>query len=139
MRVSKFNLTPITSNVTSPRQTPPPRFNLKKGLKEGFNIVLKGVEKTTSVLPGGAIFSAAIREIRENTLSPQYPEAPLRRFQAEQDMENLLELQRQNQLFSMYYLNLQETLSRENRRFSTISNVMKARHETAKTAINNIR
>jgi len=39
----------------------------------------------------------------------------------------------------MQYLALQEEVQQENRRFTTISNVLKAKHETAKAAIGNIR
>jgi hypothetical protein len=45
----------------------------------------------------------------------------------------------ESQAFNLYYLEIQEEMSRENRRFSALSNVMKARHETAKSAIGNIR
>jgi hypothetical protein len=48
-------------------------------------------------------------------------------------------LQESNQLFSMQYLELQEKMQQENRQYSTVSNVLKTRHESAKTAISNIR
>lgn len=40
---------------------------------------------------------------------------------------------------NMYYLQIQERVNAENRSFTTISNVLKAEHETVKTAIGNIR
>jgi hypothetical protein len=52
------------------------------------------------------------------------------------DMERVMH---ESQAFNLYYLEIQEEMSRENRRFSALSNVMKARHETAKSAIGNIR
>jgi hypothetical protein len=48
-------------------------------------------------------------------------------------------LQQQSQDFNLQFLQLQEGLSQENRRFSTLSNVLKARHDTSKTVIQNIR
>jgi hypothetical protein len=39
----------------------------------------------------------------------------------------------------MYYLKLQEQMSAESRSYSAISNVLKARHDTMKNAIGNIR
>jgi hypothetical protein len=45
----------------------------------------------------------------------------------------------QSQEFNLYYLQLQEQLSAENRAFSTMSNVLKTRHDTVKNAIGNIR
>ena len=40
---------------------------------------------------------------------------------------------------NMYYLQLQEQMSQESRNYSAISNVLKARHDTMKNAIGNIR
>jgi len=40
---------------------------------------------------------------------------------------------------NMYYLKLQEQMSAESRTYSAISNVLKARHDTMKNAIGNIR
>jgi hypothetical protein len=45
----------------------------------------------------------------------------------------------QSQEFNLYYLQLQEQLSAENRAFSAMSNVLKTRHDTVKNAIGNIR
>jgi hypothetical protein len=45
----------------------------------------------------------------------------------------------QSQEFNLYYLQLQEQLSAENRTFSAMSNVLKTRHDTVKNAIGNIR
>ncbi|MBI5524743.1 MAG: hypothetical protein HY897_00260 [Deltaproteobacteria bacterium] len=54
-------------------------------------------------------------------------------------IEATRKLQESNQMFSMQYLELQEKMQQENRQYSTLSNVLKTRHESAKTAINNIR
>lgn len=45
----------------------------------------------------------------------------------------------QSQEMNMYYLRIQEQVNAQNRSFTTLSNVMKAEHETVKTAIGNIR
>ena len=41
--------------------------------------------------------------------------------------------------FNMQYLMLQQQMQSENRQFTTLSNVMKTKHDTAKNAINNVR
>lgn len=56
-----------------------------------------------------------------------------------ESIDNAWEMQRESQAFNMEYLALQESMQSENRRFTTLSNVMKARHDTAKSAISNIR
>ncbi len=45
----------------------------------------------------------------------------------------------QAQEMNMYYLQIQEAVNAQNRTFSALSNVMKAEHDTVKTAIGNIR
>jgi hypothetical protein len=45
----------------------------------------------------------------------------------------------QSQEMNLYYLQIQEEVNAQNRAFSTLSNVLKAEHDTVKTAIGNIR
>lgn len=56
-----------------------------------------------------------------------------------ESIDQAWEMQRESQTFNMEYLALQESMQSENRRFTTLSNLMKARHDTAKSAISNIR
>ena len=44
----------------------------------------------------------------------------------------------QSQQMNLYYLQVQETMNEQNRSFTTYSDVLKAEHDTAKTAIGNI-
>ncbi len=45
----------------------------------------------------------------------------------------------QSQEMNLYYLQIQEQVNAQNRSFTALSNVLKAEHETVKTAIGNIR
>jgi hypothetical protein len=45
----------------------------------------------------------------------------------------------QSQEMNLYYLKIQEDVNAQNRSFTTLSNVLKAEHDTVKTAIGNIR
>jgi len=45
----------------------------------------------------------------------------------------------QSQEMNLYYLQVQESVNAQNRSFTTLSNVLKAQHDTVKTAIGNIR
>ena len=49
------------------------------------------------------------------------------------------QMQEMNQSFNLQYLNLQQNMQQENRQFTMMSNIMKTKHDTAKSAINNIR
>jgi len=44
-----------------------------------------------------------------------------------------------SQEMNMYLIELQERVAAQNRAFTTYSNVLKAKHDTVKNAINNIR
>jgi hypothetical protein len=47
-------------------------------------------------------------------------------------------LQQEAQTFNLQYLQLQESMQRESREFTAVTNVMKVKHDCAKSAINNI-
>jgi hypothetical protein len=55
------------------------------------------------------------------------------------DMATMQAMQRESQVFNMQLLELQEEVQQENRRFTTLSNVLRAKHDTAKAAVSNIR
>ena len=53
-------------------------------------------------------------------------------------MEATRALQAEAQTFNLQYLQLQESMQRESREFTSLTNVMKVKHDSAKAAINNI-
>jgi hypothetical protein len=53
-----------------------------------------------------------------------------------QATKNMQEMQMS---FNLQYLQLQNQLQNENRRFTMVSNIMKSKHDTVKNSINNIR
>jgi hypothetical protein len=101
-------------------------------LGDAAGALLGGVEGLTSVLPGGAIVSAALRGGVAAAASAERTAAAL----ASDPLSAALGRQAETQ---MQYLQLQQQMQDENQRFTTLSNVLKARHETAKTAIGNLR
>ena len=52
---------------------------------------------------------------------------------------NLESSLQQSQEMNLYYLQIQEAVNSQNRSFTALSNVLKAEHDTVKTAIGNIR
>ncbi len=48
-------------------------------------------------------------------------------------------MQELNQSFNLQYLSLQQNMQADNRQFTTLSNIMKTKHDTAKNSINNVR
>jgi hypothetical protein len=55
------------------------------------------------------------------------------------DINQAHAMQRESQAFNLQLLNLQQEVQDENRRFTTLSNVIKSAHDTAKAAVGNIR
>ena len=49
------------------------------------------------------------------------------------------DMTKMSQSFNIQYLDLQKQMQDENRRYTLVSNIMKTKHDTAKSAINNIR
>lgn len=125
---------PVRIETTRPRPTPAPagrRF--RDALDASADTLLGGVEAASALVPGGAVVSAAVRSGRGGAGGVAgSAEAPGGRT----DMGDLQSSMMED---NMDYLRIQQQMQAENRRYSTLSNVMKARHETAKNAINNIR
>ena len=127
--------------------------------------ILKGAEAVASVLPGGPLVAAAVKApvamsgagygagspYAAPTGSPITPRgsaaggapmpggAPDPTGGAPGDHPNVENVLADSQAFNLYYLQLQEQISAENRSYTTMSNVLKARHDTVKNAIGNIR
>jgi hypothetical protein len=54
-------------------------------------------------------------------------------------LDQMQKFQEMNQSFNMQYLQLQQNMQNESRKFSVISNIMKTKHDTAKNSISNLR
>jgi hypothetical protein len=55
------------------------------------------------------------------------------------DMAQMQAMQKESQVFNLQLLQLQENVQNENRHFTTVSNLLRASHDTAKAAISNVR
>jgi len=117
-------------------------------MRSGAGIVLRGVEVGATVL-GGPILGAAVRGVSAGVGvgAAGVGAGPLGGGVGgvggdggeQSTIDQMRAMQEQSQAFNMQYLSLQEEVQQENRRFTTVSNVLKAKHETAKSAIGNIR
>ncbi|MDY0003492.1 MAG: hypothetical protein RBU30_19495 [Polyangia bacterium] len=58
---------------------------------------------------------------------------------ASSEIEAMRQLQKEGQQHNLQYLQLQQEAQEDNRRFSLASSLLKARHDTARSAINNLR
>lgn len=139
-RISPLHVAPTTE-----RKAEPGRFSAAfRGAVSGAT---DGVAQTLALaapaIPGGAVLAAAIR----GGVASAGPSAPAGAGAAAAAtgastggdlIEATRTLQQQAQSFNVQYLQLQESMQRESREFSALSNVMKVRHDTSKAAIANI-
>lgn len=155
IRTSGPTLTRI--EATTVRATPPSvggRF--RQALSDSASVVLGGLEAVAGAVPGGSIVTAAVRGAgasaggaaggvggASSALSEgggsaggESAETPASGAAANSSVEGALA---QSADQNMYFLKIQEQLQSENRRYSALSNILKARHETVKNAIGNIR
>lgn len=99
--------------------------------------VLAGVARVAPMIPGGQLVGMAAQGLRE--LKGTAPDGLTSGVSGgDQQMSEMFEMQKQSQAFNLQYLQLQTELQDDNRRFSTLTNLMKVRHDTAKSAINNM-
>jgi len=132
------NNSPANANLAMEQQ----RANNAPDRGEKFGKVLSGVAtvalKTTAtvapLVPGGVIVGKAaegVQKLRENR--PGGLEGG-----PQDEIDKMWAMQQENQVFNMQYMQLQQEIQADNRNFSTMSNLLKVRHDTAKSAINNM-
>lgn len=151
----------VTFVQSTPRPTPTPvRVNFADVLAKGAQGLVAGAQAALNVLPGGPLVAVALRNAvggstsrpmgvsgggstGSGALGASRPEGPTGAGTTggtggagEGGIEGSLQ---QAQEMNLYYLQIQEQVNAQNRTFSTLSNVLKAEHDTVKTAIGNIR
>jgi hypothetical protein len=140
----------VTVAPTTERKTVPGRFAAAlRGAAEGLaSGIAAGVELAAPYVPGGMVLSAAVRGAanasRGSAASPGSPGSPVGGTggagpDGDGDIVQATRaLQQEARTFNLQYLQLQEGMQRESREFTALSNVMRVKHDTAKSAINNI-
>jgi len=152
---------PSTGVSTTPRAarvTAPPGQPFKAVMSASASAILSGAEQAVTRLPGGPILAAALRPPTageagqaqtgaaavgaSGAFSPEGTAgtaggATGAGAGGETGGVEAALTQSANQ--NLYFIEIQERISAESRSYSAISNVLKARHDTVKNAIGNIR
>ncbi|MEO7033770.1 MAG: hypothetical protein ABI548_07800 [Polyangiaceae bacterium] len=145
--------TGVYATTTAPRVTPEPARPFQQMMSAGSVAIVSGAEAAVTHLPGGSIIAAAMRS---GGSAGAVPGAPLNRAEGPTGTAtsgvaggvasgssggdpSIQAVMSQDADQNLYYLKLQEQMSAESRSYSAISNVLKARHDTMKNAIGNIR
>jgi len=143
------------------RVTAAPGQPFKAMISAGANAILSGAESAVTRLPGGPILAAALRP-GPGDVGPSQTSAGAAAGLGSSTPEGTAGTgglgsgaggggaaggenggvesalsQSANQ--NLYFIEIQERISAESRSYSAISNVLKARHDTVKNAIGNIR
>jgi hypothetical protein len=156
----------VIVDATRPRQTEAPATPFRELLAGGVSVLMGGAAVATHVM-GAPRLAAAITdaESRAATVLTGTPTASgavlptaaghlgagsgasngtaaLAAAGTGSDASDLVQMQamqRESQVFNMQLLALQDQVQQDSQRFSTLSNVMRAKHDTAKAAVSNIR
>jgi hypothetical protein len=140
-RIESIHVAPSTE-----RKAEPGRFeNALRSAASGVALgVAATVELASPYVPGGTVLSGAIRSaVQGSTASavgasnaggsaggPPSSEGDL--------LAATRTLQQEARTSNLQYLQLQESMQRESREFTALSNVMRVKHDSAKAAIANI-
>jgi hypothetical protein len=139
------NSTSVPVEPPKVRQAPSTPFGQ---VLSGNSAVVSGTQSNTGVV-GGPVLAAAVREAGSQVLGGVIGAAGggtaataagiVNASSPNSEMTQMHAMQRESQQFNLQLLNLQTDIQDENRRFTTISNVLKSSHDTAKAAVSNIR
>lgn len=157
--------TGITTTPIATRVTAAPGQPFKSVMSAGASAILQGAEQAVVRLPGGPILAAAFRPapgavapaggsagaVVPGQVGAYTPEGgagtaglaagagPAGGTAGGPENGGIEAALNQSANQNLYYIEIQERMSAENRSYSAISNVLKARHDTVKNAIGNIR
>ncbi len=151
-RIETIHVAPTTERKTEPSRFGATLRAAAAGLASG---VASTVELAAPYVPGGTVLSAAVRSaasaarVRAAGFGPDPGTSAVGAAAAgagagtgtPSDGDVLAAtraLQQESQTFNLQYLQLQESMQRESREFTALTNVMKVKHDSAKAAINNI-
>ena len=146
----------IGSLVVAPsteRKAEPSRFGsaLRNAAGEVANGLAGSVALAAPYLPGGAVLAGALRAaapaasaaartgLGSTPASGSVSSSAVAAGGSGGDIvEATRVLQQEAQTSNLQFLQLQESMQRESREFTSLTNVMKVKHDSAKAAINNI-
>jgi hypothetical protein len=131
----------LTVEPSRVRQTAPPVTRFRDVLTGGIGLFLAGAETATSVV-GGPVLAAAVHGARAGLGAPVAAAAGAPAALgggSGSALGAMPEMQRESQAFNLQLLALREEGQQENRHASTLSNLLSAKHATAKAAVGNIR
>jgi hypothetical protein len=143
----------VVATNTAPRTTPAVTRPFSQVMGASANAVVAGAEAAVRSLPGGPLLAATIRPAGSGSVAVDSANLSAEgsagtaaslgsvagTASAGSGSAGVEATLASSADQNMYYLELQERISAESRAYSALSNVLKARHDTIKNAIGNIR
>ena len=121
------------SNMYDAKSAKEKKSSFGDAIKSAASGTLSTVASASKFVPGGGLVGAAAEGLKALLGGDSGGTG------GNQDqLDKMWAMQRESQMFNMQYLELQTQMQADNRNFSTMSNLMKVRHDTAKSAINNM-
>ena len=143
--------TRLELDSSRPRQTARPARPFRDLLAGGVDLLMAGAAVATNVV-AGPVLAATVHDARAGAAvalgrsatgaavtTPLAAELAGGRPGPPPEATTLQAGLQDGQLSSAQLLVLQQQIQQENQQFSTLSNVMRAKHDTAKAAVSNIR
>jgi hypothetical protein len=144
--------TRLEIDATRARQTERPAAPFRSVLAGGVSVLMTGAEVATHVV-GGPVLAAAVHDARVGAANaitgsagtvpagaaPPSALAVAGGGAGPAGTASVETLMQSGQASNLQLLALQQQVQQENQRFTTVSNVMRAKHDTAKAAVSNIR
>jgi len=124
----------LTVAPTRARQTERPAQPFREVLAGGVSLLLSGAEVATHVV-AGPLMAAAVHDARAGATAG-LGGTGLQSSGNPGDIQSMLQ---DGQASNLQLLALQQQIQSESQQFSTVSNVMRAKYDTAKAAVSNIR
>jgi hypothetical protein len=151
MSNTRIDSSTASVNVATARKNEGPEANsgpspFRTILASGTSALLTGAEVATGVL-GGPVLAAAVREAKSDVVSGiagggggggAAGAAASALANPGSEMSAMHAMQKESQVFNLQLLALQEKVGAENRTFTTISAVAKAKYDAARSVINKI-
>jgi hypothetical protein len=142
-------------DATRARQTERPVAPFRDVLAGGVSLLMSGAEVATHVM-AGPVMAAAVHDARVGAVGAISGAAAVPgsagaaptgaagvaaavAVPGSSDMTNVQSMLQDGQSSNMQMLALQQQIQEESQRFTTVSNVMRAKYDTAKAAVSNIR
>lgn len=101
------------------------------------DVALATTAAVAPLVPGGQLVGAAAGGLYSLKQAASGNKQDLTGSNQDQ-IDKMWAMQKENQAYNLQYMELQNSMQADNRNFSTLSNLMKVRHDTAKSAINNM-